>query len=113
MKIAILILVIHILSSPVHGSDLKEIVYIEEYAFITCLARVYEIHLGEKHKIVSGLDKEAWIFVEKGNADPDTYNKMYNSLAIEAKKIPLTAVYRACNDWAKKIEIDKLPSSKK
>ncbi len=112
MKIGLVVFIIWFFPISAQGDVLNRSSYTKDYAFVTCLARVYETHLGEKNKIVHGLNKEAWFFFEKGNSTPDTYNDIYNSAALEAKKIPLNAVYRACREWLLSPEIKKLYSDR-
>ncbi len=111
MKMGLTVFIVFFISVSAYGNGLKKSTYTKDYAFVTCLARVYETHLGDKNKIVSGLDEEASFFVEKGNATPDTYNEIYNSAVREAKKVPLNSVYRACKEWIQKPEIKKLYSA--
>lgn len=91
---------------PPAGRAAVEAGYLHRYVLLVCIGAAYGQLQPPDDRLVEMLQAEAWVFVEKGSAGPETYDRLHTLATDAGRAIPPQAAVRGCLDWSRRPDVD-------
>lgn len=91
--------------APPVGRAAVEAGYLHRYVLLVCMGAAYGRLQPPDDRLVEMLQAEAWVFVEKGAAGPETYDRLHTLATDAGQAIPPQAAVRGCLDWSRRPDV--------